>query len=127
MGSIDPEELILPAQSIEEKLTSSVSTLLSIADQYYKSGNAGLSFIPLRARTAILLASRLYQAIGQKLDKLNNQYWLTRAMLSKQEKALLSIKAITQLIGHTEFWHVTQDHQHELHQALVKLPYTHAK
>lgn len=127
IGDLDPAELICPAQSIQKNLTVSVASLLSIADQYYASGRAGLSFIPLRARTAILLASRLYQGIGSKLEQQKCQYWVTRAILSNRDKTMLSIKTLTQLIGNAEFWHVIQAHQKQLHQPLAHLPYTHAK
>jgi phytoene synthase len=127
VGDLDPAELIFPALPIQENLTIAVAHLLIIADQYYASGNAGLSFIPLRARTAILLASRLYQAIGMKLEQRNCQYWLGRAMLSNYDKTLLSLKTLAQLVGHAEFWRVMQAHQAQLHQSLAKLPYTHAQ
>jgi len=127
VGDVEPEALILPVTAIRKNLTLSVATLLKLADEYYLSGNAGLSFIPLRARTAILLASRLYQAIGRKQEKQNCQYWLTRAMLSKGEKAILSIQTLIKLMANVQFWRVVQSHQAKLHQALAKLPYTHAK
>lgn len=127
VGNLVPVRLIMPTLELQGNLTAAVASLLKTADQYYASGNAGLSFIPLRARTAILLASRLYQAIGRKLEQKNCQYWLARAMLSNQDKALLSIKTLTQLIGHAEFWRVMHAHQQQLHQPLATLPYTHAQ
>lgn len=127
VGNIEPLALMMPAHAIQQNLMLSVEKLLSLADEYYASGNAGLSFIPLRARTAILLASRLYQAIGRKQKKQNYQYWLTRAMLSKPDKAILTIKTLMKLMSNAGFWQVMETHQPQLHQSLSKLPYTHAK
>lgn len=44
-----------------------VRELLDLADRYYASGDEGMRFIPLRARLAILVASRVYRAIGVRL------------------------------------------------------------
>jgi phytoene synthase len=44
-----------------------VRALLALADRYYASADAGMRFIPWRSRLAILVASRVYRAIGTKL------------------------------------------------------------
>jgi len=44
-----------------------VRALLNVADRYYASAEAGMRFIPARSRLAILVASRVYRAIGTKL------------------------------------------------------------
>jgi phytoene synthase len=41
-----------------------VQRLLALADRYYASADLGLRYIPLRARIAVAMASRRYQAIG---------------------------------------------------------------
>ena len=44
-----------------------VRDLLLLAERYYESADAGMRYIPARTRFAILVASRLYRAIGLKL------------------------------------------------------------
>lgn len=44
-----------------------VAELLALADRYYASADAGMHYIPPRPRLAIMVASRLYRAIGVRL------------------------------------------------------------
>ena len=127
VGKLQPAQLIAPLQSIQPHLSDSLKTLLNIADSYFKSGNAGLPFISLRARAGILIASKLYQAIGTKLQKQHYHYWHSRAMLSKQDKLMLSIKTLSTVIFTAEFWSVTISHDKSLHQSLKALPYANAR
>ena len=126
VGNLEPADLISPHQSVQQPLSAALASLLAIADSYYKSGNAGLAFIPLRARAGILIASKLYQAIGTKLQKQAYHYWQKRAMLSKQDKLMLSIKTLCMLFLTADFWSVATAHDKKLHQSLSALPYTHA-
>lgn len=126
VGNLEPAELTSPNPSIEPQLSAALASMLSIADSYYKSGNAGLSFISLRARAGILIASKLYQAIGIKLQKQSYHYWQKRAMLSTQDKLMLSIKTLAALIFTVEFWTAATCHDKNLHQSITALPYTHA-
>ena len=41
--------------------------LLNLAERFYASGNAGLHYIPLRARCSMTAAGRIYRAIGDVL------------------------------------------------------------
>ena len=126
VANLEPDELISPNEDIQQPLSAALASLLGVADSYYQSGNAGLAFIPLRARAGILIASKLYQAIGNKLQKQGYHYWQKRAMLSKQDKLMLSIKTLFELFFTAEFWRVTAPHDKKLHQSLSALPYTHA-
>jgi len=46
-----------------------VNDLLDVAEGYYRSGDAGMRYLPARARWAILIASRLYRGIGRRLRR----------------------------------------------------------
>jgi phytoene synthase len=67
---------IAPAQFVDDvahgrasplQTAQVVRALLALADRYYASGESGMRFIPMRSRLAILIASRVYRAIGTKL------------------------------------------------------------
>ncbi|MBC7757044.1 MAG: phytoene/squalene synthase family protein [Bdellovibrio sp.] len=126
VGSLQPAELISPKQCIHPQLNAALAGLLGLADSYYKSGNVGLPFISLRARAGILIASKLYQAIGVKLQKQRYHYWQKRARLSKRDKLMLSFKTLLTVALTVKFWSITKSHDKNLHQALKALPYTHA-
>jgi phytoene synthase len=44
-----------------------VRDLLALAERYYRSADAGLSYLPRRARLCVLVAGRIYRAIGRKV------------------------------------------------------------
>ncbi len=46
-----------------------IDDLLDLADSYYDSADAGMRYIPIRSRLAIVVASRLYRAIGVRIRR----------------------------------------------------------
>lgn len=48
----------------KERTAKVVARLLDLAERYYRSADAGLRYIPLRARIAVALAARRYRGIG---------------------------------------------------------------
>lgn len=57
-GRADPEAVRIVVQEV-----------LDLAERYYRSGDAGMRYLPARPRWAILVASRLYRAIGRRLRR----------------------------------------------------------
>lgn len=56
-------------QSVRHAVSSVVDDLLELAEDYYRSADRGMHFIPARSRPAILVASRVYRAIGLRLRR----------------------------------------------------------
>ena len=88
-----PHETVLAYYSGgEEKYANAimraVRDLLELAESYYERGIAGLVGVPWRARFGILLAARLYRAIGRKIKKVGNASLRTRVFVSGPEKVL---------------------------------------
>lgn len=119
VGDIDPQELANPAQALREQLISCVDHLLNTADQYYKSGEAGLSYLPLGARCSILVAARSYHAIGTQLRQRDNAYWLSRTIVTRSAKLLLTIEALFSSPMRKSFWWHSKHHDSTLHSALT--------
>lgn len=119
VGDLSPEELIHPDSVVRAKVTAAIITLLQLADKYYKSGEAGLCYLPLRARGAILVASRVYRGIGTALLARKGDCWSERSMVSPREKAFLSLAALTSQPLKRSFWVPTTSHCSELHAALA--------
>lgn len=57
-------EALLRGEAPREAVAEVVRGLLGLAERYYQSGDAGMRYIPWRCRVAILVASRVYRAIG---------------------------------------------------------------
>lgn len=77
---VTPESLLAGTAS-REGVARVVTDLLNLAETYYQSADVGMRFIPARSRFAIVVASRLYRAIGLKLlkrggDALTGRTWV---------------------------------------------------
>ncbi|MEN0063672.1 MAG: phytoene/squalene synthase family protein [Myxococcota bacterium] len=65
-AGVDPEALVA-GHADPKAVAQVVCDLIEVADQFYRSGDQGLRAIPMPARAAILVASRVYRAIGVRL------------------------------------------------------------
>jgi phytoene synthase len=68
-----------------------VERLLTEADRYYRSGEAGLTRLPLRSAWAIATASAVYREIGRIVRKRGPRAWDERAVVSKVRKVRLAL------------------------------------
>lgn len=122
VGKISLEDLISPTESQAERLRFSIQFLLNLADDYYASGESGLPYLPLRARHGILIASKVYHAIGQKLRSRNYSYWEGRVVIPKSRKLGITFMSLGGSLFNSGFWTKPQQHRPELHRALQALP-----
>ena len=119
VNGLDPSELIHPSQAHKQMVQQAVATLLDRADDYYQSGERGLSYLPFRARLAILVAARLYREIGQKLRHQECEYWHQRIVVSKAKKLMLTIEVFLAAPFTAKFWRYPSQHDAKLHAPLV--------
>jgi len=121
IGKIEPAQLISPDAALQLRIRETIQHLLAVADRFYVSGEAGLSFLPLRARFGILVAARVYRAIGTRLRRGNFSTWKGRAFVSKPSKIGITVGAVFTLPFNRTFWS-PRPHQATLHAALGGLP-----
>jgi phytoene synthase len=124
IGELSPEELINPNAAVRAKLALGVLDLLRLAEDYYRSGEEGLSYLPLRARGAILIAARVYRGIGIDLVSRKGDCWSRRAMVSFAPKALITASALPSMALKESFWSPAHSHRPELHLALTGIVIT---
>jgi len=75
------------------KLFSAISKIIIMSEKFYKSGNAGIKYLPLSLRYPIFLASSLYQRIGVKIINSNlNKYFNSRIYVGFFEKLFITLK-----------------------------------
>ena len=122
VGDLSPADLIEPSPALQLKLRAAVARLLALAESYYASGEAGLPFLPLRARSGILVAGRVYRAIGHRLAAREHAYWEGRAFVPDWRKATITLAALTTQPLRGAFWSRPTSHHGQLHRALVGLP-----
>ena len=98
VGNISLRELESPSLAQLPALNRTISTLLTLADHYYQSGEMGLCYLPFRSRFAILVAARLYRAIGVKLAKNGGNYWNARIALHPFQKLSVTFGALLDFV-----------------------------
>jgi phytoene desaturase len=118
IGDLAPQALVDPALSLQPRLQACIDELLDTADRYYRSGEAGLAHLPVGARGSILVAARVYRAIGTRLRQHGNAYWLGRTVVPRRTKSLVTLQALLSTPLLPGFWVPTRHHDAELHGAL---------
>jgi phytoene synthase len=122
VDKISTAELIDPAIEIQEHIKEASKNLLDLADHYYKSGEHGLAYIPFRARCGILIAARIYHAIGTKQRNENYNYWRKRIFVNKYMKLFITFSSLSITLFQAYFWWPRFVHQPSLHKGLEGLP-----
>ena len=83
---IDQNQLV-QLKTDEVALSHATTQMLALADSYYLSARLGYSSIPFRSRGAIIIAEKLYRAIGLKLLKSGARPLQGRTYLTGWEKS----------------------------------------
>ena len=80
------------------KIEKSVNDLLIKADIFYNSSLNGLRYIPIKSRISILIALRIYQAIGHKIKRTGTKFLKENIYITAKEKIFLIIKSIIEFL-----------------------------
>ena len=120
IGDVAPHALVDPAPALQPRLQACIGELLDIADRYYLSGEAGLAHLPIGARCSILVAARVYRAIGSRLRHRGNAYWRGRVVVPRRVKGLVTLRALISAPLRPRFWMPSRYHDKALHAALSR-------
>lgn len=112
IGEVSPDELITPHEVLQPTLRHCIATLLEYADHFYNSGERGLSYLPFRARTSIVVAARIYQAIGTELRHNNYDYWVKRAVVDNKKKVVVTARTFLTAPLKPSFWWPNARNEH---------------
>ena len=123
-GDVTPAHITAANHASDGEVASSVSAavcqLLLLADDYYQSGAAGLSYLPLRAHIAIAVAARVYRQIGVQIAATGYGWHQGRQVTSRVTKIKCSLQACGSI------WRrfgPRTPHCKQLHDGLEGLPY----
>ncbi|MCK6523081.1 phytoene/squalene synthase family protein [Myxococcota bacterium] len=97
-----------------------VRSLLELSRRYYSSGDAGMRFIPWRTRVAILVASRVYGAIGHRLARRGGDALAGRVIVPPAQKAVAVISGLWSSLRLALA--APRPHDEGLHASLAGLP-----
>jgi 15-cis-phytoene synthase len=125
IGDVEPEALLAPEGKLAEDLRKATQRLLILADRYYASGQAGLGFLPLRARLAIFTAARVYHAIGGQIAKAGFRPWQKRAVVSIGKKLAIGMFAVGEFVSNPRLHRTDSEHDANLHALIQHRPFSH--
>jgi phytoene synthase len=109
IGNIEVADLISPNEDQARVLRLAVAGLLKLADHYYRSGEKGLFYLPIRARISILIAVRIYHDIGNQLRSEDYAYWNRRMVVSTSRKVAITLLTIVTACFNPHFWFRPQE------------------
>lgn len=84
-------------------LVGVVRRLLDAAEGFYRSGNAGLRYLPFRASFAVGAASEVYASIGRLVEQRGVRAWETRAVVSPLGKLKAVLRGFARAVGTIPF------------------------
>lgn len=118
-GTSGPE--LLAGTASRAGVAQAVLELIEVAERYYASAEIGLRFIPWRSRLAILVASRVYRAIGLRLRSRGGDALAGRTVVPGPWKAVWTAAA---LLGFARgvIWPSFESHDPGLHRDIADLP-----
>ena len=116
-------EALLAGTAGRAAVARAVAAVLELADRYYASADGGMRDLPPRVRPAILVASRVYRAIGVRLRQHGCDALAGRTIVRTPEKAFWGTRALAAclrpaILGIGPRW----THDGGLHAALRGLP-----
>ncbi len=105
------------------QISATVMRVLELARVYYRSADQGMHYLPWRARLAILVASRVYEAIGDKRRRQISALPAERVYVTAFGKIWHTLRAACALIFDPTFWSRRRGYRHDphLHRALSGL------
>ena len=97
VNHLSPEDIVLasknPTSHEGTLITLAVERLLDLAETYYASGRAGLSYLPFRAHFSIGVAAKVYRQIGRQLLKSKDSWHGRRQVTSKTSKMFCTVRS----------------------------------
>lgn len=113
-------EALVAERAPATALAPVVLRVLDLADDYYASAERGMRYLPAAARPAILVAARLYRAIGTELRHRGGDPLRGRAFVPPAAQPALIVAALAASVAHT--LGPATPHRAALHAPLGDLP-----
>ena len=86
IDDLSPQEIAKPNQQQQQRVEAAINRLLDLADDYYRSGFAGISSIASSNQLGIRVAASVYREIGCKLRRNHCRYLLGRTVVGLPKK-----------------------------------------
>ncbi len=119
-GRIAAESIADPGARTRERVALAVERTVATARRYYASADAGMPWLPYRARLASLSASRCYERIGLELVREGTCWERGRHRVPPLRRARVAVSSL--LFQGFGTWFHDRPHEPVLHRALHGLP-----
>ncbi|MEO0492994.1 MAG: phytoene/squalene synthase family protein [Actinomycetota bacterium] len=119
VGALEPGDLLDPDDAARAAIAAGVERLLREAERHYRSGEAGLVYLPPRARQAVWVAARVYREIGERLRRNGYRTWNGRIVVPTRKLVVAGGALVRERRARV---HVNRVHDATLHTHLVGLP-----
>ena len=103
------------------KICNEVNKILIKSDIYYKSSLNGFRYIPIKSRFSILVALRIYEAIGKKIKRTGARFLKENIYINNFEKFYIVLKTIIEFIIFFIFPFHRKKHNPYLHEHLQEM------
>ena len=91
---ITQETLSIKNDENYERIKQEVNKILLKSDIYYKSSLNGFRYIPIKSRLSILVALRIYEAIGIKIKRSGTKFLEENIYIKIHEKVFIVLKTL---------------------------------
>ena len=91
---ITQETLSIKNDENNKRIKQEVNKILLKSDIYYKSSLNGFRYIPIKSRLSILIALRIYEAIGIKIKRSGTKFLEENIYIKIHEKFFIVLKTL---------------------------------
>ena len=91
---ITQETLSIKNDENNKRIKQEVNKILLKSDIYYKSSLNGFRYIPIKSRLSILIALRIYEAIGIKIKRSGTKFLEENIYIKIHEKVFIVLKTL---------------------------------
>ena len=91
---ITQETLSIKNDENNKRIKQEVNKILLKSDIYYKSSLNGFRYIPIKSRLSILVALRIYEAIGIKIKRSGTKFLEENIYIKIHEKVFIVLKTL---------------------------------
>lgn len=113
-----PQSITNPSPAEATVLSQATQRILLLAERYYRSGNQGLHFLPLKSRFSITVASILYSEIGKVIKQQGYCSYKSRAVVGPIMKFKCVMQGIMKVIVYAMLPKKKYAHSSELHTTI---------
>jgi phytoene synthase len=116
LGNVAAAQISNPTAEHAAQLRTATKQVLSLAQDYYQSGMAGIHYLPTTARYGIVVAAMVYRDIGQMVAEEDYRSWDCRAVVPYSRKLATAAKALTRYSTQSASRQAHVSHDAHLHQ-----------